>query len=558
MSVRYHTGKFPPTNIDWRAIASPLAEASTALARYDSFLGIIPNPEILIAPLMIQEAVTSSRIEGTQATVGDVLEFNAGNTDVSPSKRDDIRKVVNYQVAVEHADQMMDSDGLPLCGRVLKSAHRILLSGVRGEMKSPGMYRTEQNWIGTPETRIEDAGYVPAPPDAVEGLMAVWEDFANTSDTIPPLCKVAFAHAEFESIHPFYDGNGRIGRMVVPLMLRQDGLLSRPCFFLSEFFEKRNDEYQDRLRAVSASDDWTGWCLFFLRAVRDQARDNYSRASGIYTLNQSVKSDLSMRSGSAYVGPVVDRLFQSSIFSASDFSNIDEVNAQTARRLLKTLEEMGVIRTLRPGRGRRAAIMIFPDLLKLTDGSELRGLCSPEVARRRYRMPPAGQGRDRGIWTLGELRALWGLGEVTGRMKTAQSAHAAVVPGPLGTRLHSLCRESADEWVLQGPRGIPMGREAVRDRFERLVRKAGVPRHPLRNLRNSWKTFTHWTLCVDPEKIERMMGHAGRSVTERHYDRPEADMLAAAVAEAYRAHPYADGWGVSWDELGRESDTHAI
>lgn len=261
------------------------------------------------------------------------------------------------------------------------------------------------------------------------------------------------------------------------------------------------------------------------------------------------------------------------------------------------------------GMTRSQAEMARIVLRAVFDECELRGTCLANVARRRYRMPPAGSRRDAGVWTLGELRALWEasrgtymepwlvlsafggprvgeslgvrtaevelalpggtpvavvpivrqagrLGEVTDRLKTAQSAHAAVVPGPLGARLHALCAASDDEWVLQGPREAPMGREAVRDRFDRLVRSAGVPRHPLRNLRNSWETFTHWTLCVDPEKIERMMGHVGHSVTERHYDRPEADMLAAAVAEAYRAHPYADGWGVTWDELGRNRNSH--
>jgi hypothetical protein len=235
------------------------------------------------------------------------------------------------------------------------------------------------------------------------------------------------------------------------------------------------------------------------------------------------------------------------------------------------------------------------------DELELRGVCDAAVLHRRYRMPPAGETRDRGIWSLDELGAIWGAsrgtylepwlilsafggprvgeslgvrnaevaltrphgvpvavvpivrqatrdGDVTGRLKTAQSVHAAVVPGPLAERLHGLCLASEDEWILQAADGRPMRREAVRERFDRLLAKADVPRHPMRNLRNSWETYTHWVLCVDPEKIERMMGHVGRSVTERHYDRPEADALADAVARAYLAHPFQDGW----DELGRE------
>ena len=364
MSINYHIGKFPPANIDWEVIALPLAQASAVLARYDSFLGIIPNPEILIAPLMMQEAVISSRIEGTQASVGDVLEFNAGNTDVSPSKRDDIREVVNYQIAVEHAGNMLDN--LPVCGRVLKSAHRILLSGVRGELKSPGHYRTEQNWIGAYGSDITSARYIPAKPDDVEPLMKSWEEFVNRDD-IPSLYKIAIAHAEFESVHPFYDGNGRIGRMLVPLMMKNDGLLSHPCFFLSEFFEKRNEEYQDRLLNVSQSNDWTGWCKFFLDAIQKQAIVNNQKAVGIFNLNKELKERLARESNSAYSGIIIDKLFQSSIFSTPDFVNIDGVNPQTTRRLLKILEQLDVIRPLRKGSGRIPAIMVFPELLHLVD-----------------------------------------------------------------------------------------------------------------------------------------------------------------------------------------------
>jgi len=363
MSVSYHLGEFPPRNINWEALAPYLANASDALARYDSFLGIIPNPEILIAPMMMQEAVTSSRIEGTQATVGDVLEFNAGNTDVSPNKRDDIREVVNYQVAVETAERMMRD--MPLCGRVMRYAHEILLSGVRGEMKSPGRYRTDQNWIGVSGSRIEDARYIPAPPGALEGCMLAWETFVNRDD-LPSLYKTAVAHAEFESIHPFCDGNGRIGRMLVPLMMWKDGLLTNPCFYLSEFFDRCNSEYQDRLLAVSSEGDWTGWCQFFLRAVRDQAVENNKRVHGMYALNEDLKRRLAEKSGSAHASIVIDKLFEKAIFSRSEFVKIDGMDPQTVRRMLGILEKEGVIRTIRRGRGRTSSIMVFPELLSLT------------------------------------------------------------------------------------------------------------------------------------------------------------------------------------------------
>lgn len=230
------------------------------------------------------------------------------------------------------------------------------------------------------------------------------------------------------------------------------------------------------------------------------------------------------------------------------------------------------------------------------DECELREICDGSVGRYPYRMPSTGETRDKGIWSLDELGALWRtargtqlepwlilaafggprvgeslgvrrgevwlwdggevpvavvpivrqagrLGDVSDRLKTQWSSHAAVVPGPLGERLCSLCSTGGDGWILPGRRrDSPMNRELLRTRFDSLIASAGVPRHPIRNLRNSWETFTHWTLGVNPEKVERMMGHIGSSVTERHYDRPEAELLAAEISRAYAEHPYADGW----------------
>lgn len=230
MSVKYHEGKFPPTQLDWERLAIPLERASTAVSRYDSFLGIIPDSSIMLAPMLVQEAVASSRMEGTHATVGDVLAYEAGN-EFDSAKNDDVLEVVNYRRALHKSVEMLND--LPLSGRVLKSAHKILLHNVRGSFKSPGQYRNDQNWIGR-SNKIEEARYIPIPPEKLEDAMASWERFVNES-SMPSLIKVSIAHAEFESIHPFRDGNGRIGRMLVPLMLNLDGLISHPCLYLSEF-----------------------------------------------------------------------------------------------------------------------------------------------------------------------------------------------------------------------------------------------------------------------------------------------------------------------------------
>ena len=328
------------------------------------FLGIIPDPELLIAPLMVQEAVTSSRIEGTQATVEDVLVFEAGKTDSDPAKRNDIKEVVNYQYAVSEGERLLRS--LPISGRLLRAVHEVLLRGVRGQDRSPGIYRNDQNWIGI-NRNIEDARYVPISPDGVEEAMAKWERYVN-DDADPALIKVAIAHAEFESIHPFKDGNGRVGRIVVPLMMHAEHLISNPCFYLSEFFEHRNTEYQDRLLEVSRSDAWTEWCIFFLEAIATQASENNEKARQIFSLYEETRKTLTGATGSKSTEQVVEELFKAPIFSAKTITSVDGVGEKTAQRLLRSMKELGIVRELMPHSGQRAAILVFPRLLEITEG----------------------------------------------------------------------------------------------------------------------------------------------------------------------------------------------
>lgn len=365
MPVQYHYGKFPPDNLNWEALSKPLVEAAGALAAYNTFLELIPNSDILVSPMMQQEAVASNKIEGTQATVGEVFEYQAGNTDVSASLESDIIEVINYRLALDKAADMLSE--LPLSGRVLKEAHRVLLNGVRGKLKSPGMYRIEDNWIGSPGSKIEEAKFVPIKLDLLDYAMFNWETYVNDEE-ITPLIKIAVSHAEFESIHPFYDGNGRIGRMLIPIMLWNEGLLSHPCFYLSSFFDRRNDEYRDKLLCVSRDNAWTEWCLFFLEAIKTQAIDNHVKAKEIFSLNREIKKQLSAETASSGVYPVVDKLFFSPIFSVSEFIKIDDVDAQVARRLLHTLESMGHLVVIRKGSGRRSAMMAFPKLFEITEG----------------------------------------------------------------------------------------------------------------------------------------------------------------------------------------------
>ena len=367
MTVRYHEGKFPPDNLDWGRIAPHLARASSEVARYDSFLGVIPDRDLLLSPMLTAEAANSSRIEGTRATMSDVLAYEAGITLIDPEKRNDIQEVLNYRNAIHVAERMLQE--LPLTGRFLRSAHEVLLQGVRGEMKSPGRYRTDKVWIG-PNSDITNARYIPPDANNVPDAMARWECYVNDDDVIP-LIKAAVAHAEFESIHPFADGNGRIGRIAIPLMLEMDEVISGPCFYLSEFFEHKNTEYQDRLLAVSESNEWTEWCIFFLDAVATQAKENNRKANGVYELYKRVTEYLAntVRSDSAV--KIAPHLFSMPIFPTTIFTNYAGLTPTTAKRVINALKQEQIVIEIEPHRGSKPAVLAFPELLEIVENVSL-------------------------------------------------------------------------------------------------------------------------------------------------------------------------------------------
>ncbi len=247
----------------------------------DGMLAAIPNPNILLAPLTTQKAVFSSKIEGTQATLAEVLEFESGRVPKSSSKKEDIHEVRNYRSAMREASEALKT--LPLCQRVVREAHSKLLAGVRGQGKSPGEYRRIPVWIGPPGCDINNARFVPIQADRILDAMKVWEHYIhkNVEDR---LVQIAVLHAEFEAIHPFLDGNGRMGRMLVPLMMWQYGLIREPIFYISAYFENQRDAYYESLLAVSRDQDWTSWTLFFLGAVKAQAEDNLKKTKSILDL----------------------------------------------------------------------------------------------------------------------------------------------------------------------------------------------------------------------------------------------------------------------------------
>ncbi len=366
--VQYHAGAFPPAHLEWERLIPLLGTTAAAVARYDGVLAAVPNPAVLLSPLTTQEAVLSSRIEGTEATFDEVLEFEAegGAGDRPPERVAEIQEVLNYRRALREAERMMAE--LPLCLRVISAAHRLLMDGVRGHGKGPGELRRVPNWIGPPGCSIEEARFVPISAGHLPAAMAAWERYAN-DEADDRLVQLAILHAEFEALHPFLDGNGRLGRMLVPLFLWQAGLIRAPMFYLSAYLEARRDEYYERLLAVSRAGDWTGWCRFFLEATRRQAEENHRKASGILSLYESMKPRLRELTRSQYGVQALDWMFERPIFKSSDFVASGGIPAPTAKRILRVLQESGVLRVMTPARGRRPAILGFPALLNVAEGS---------------------------------------------------------------------------------------------------------------------------------------------------------------------------------------------
>jgi Fic family protein len=346
-----------------------LGPARAALARFDGILGALPNAAVLLSPLMTQEAVLSSRIEGTQATMGEVLEFEAGAApkDADPRQTADIQEVLNYRKAMGRAVELLND--LPLCQRVLKEAHQVLLEGVRGKGKAPGEYRRIPNWIGPPGCAIEQAKYVPISSERLPAAMDRWERYIHT-DAPDRLVQLAMLHAEFEALHPFLDGNGRLGRMFVPLFLFSIKALRSPMFYISAYLEARRDEYYERLLAVSRNGDWTGWCVFFLKALTDQARENHDKAAAILKLYTVEKDRIMELTHSRFAIKGLDFIFNRPIFSSSAFSEESGVPDESARKILKTLRKNGFFKTLRESKGRQPAILAFRELLNIAEGRE--------------------------------------------------------------------------------------------------------------------------------------------------------------------------------------------
>lgn len=367
--VRYHLGKFPPSDLEWQKLIPLIGPANAALGRYDAFLTAIPNKHILLSPLIAQEAVLSSKIEGTHVTIGEVFEYEAGSSSMPETKRGDAEEVLNYRKAMLNC--VAELQNRPFSQHILRSAHSILMQGVRGKDKTPGSYRTEQNWIGERNSTIDTASFIPISPEQLQPAMDTWEHYVNDTSQPDVLVQLAIVHLEFEALHPFKDGNGRLGRMIIPLILFQRGLLQSPDFYMSGYFEANRDEYIERMRIVSRDNDWTQWCVFFLKGIRTQADENEEKARKILELYNKIKIAIAESTHSQHAIKAVDFIFRFPIFTTPLFINGSKIPKTTATRIVNVLADRGFISPLREGKGRRAGIFAFGELLNITEEGNL-------------------------------------------------------------------------------------------------------------------------------------------------------------------------------------------
>ena len=333
MKKPYIPNKLPLDGLDYNPIISIVSEANRLIARYDGLLESIPNKYVFLTPLMTQEAVLSSKIEGTQATFQEVLEFEADDHKHN-EKRADIEEIKNYRNAIQQAVLMLEK--LPLCMRIIKKAHSVLLSGVRGSGKAPGVYRSIQNWIGPPGAAIEKASYIPPEPSGIANYLSNLEKYLNIDDK-DIIIQSAIIHAQFELIHPFLDGNGRIGRMLIPLFLYSKNVMSEPVFYISEYFEANRAQYYNKLNKISSENNWTAWISFYLKAVIEQSKNNITKINKIRSLYEVYKEQIYTITKSKRIIQIIDTLFTIPIFKSSQFAKMSGIPQKTSERYIKQL-----------------------------------------------------------------------------------------------------------------------------------------------------------------------------------------------------------------------------
>lgn len=348
----------PPTLDLDLGLVGALSDADRAIGELGGTGGWLLDPHLLIRPFLRREAVLSSKIEGTEATMTDLVLFEAA---APPPARSDVREVFNYVKALE--DATAPDRALPLSLRLIRDMHRTLMTGVHGGYATPGEFRRSQNWIGPPGCLLNDATYVPPPVEEMHACLDALERYLHGPSDIPPLLRVALVHYQFEAIHPFLDGNGRVGRLLVSLLLLEWGLLPKPLLYLSAYFEANRSEYYERLLAVSTAGDWAGWARFFLEGVASESADVIHRAKRMQALRDEYHARLQVTRASALLLKLVDHLFGQPAIRIAMAEEVLGITFRAASLNVQKLVDAGILQEI-TGR-KRNRVFVAHEILGL-------------------------------------------------------------------------------------------------------------------------------------------------------------------------------------------------
>lgn len=357
----YIPQNLPIENLDWSRFVSLIGPANREVARFDAFLESLPHAGILISPLTTREAQFSSKIEDIHTTLSEIYEFQA-DPKALEDRKEDFQEVLNYQEAVQYAKNKLDE--IPLSSRLLKETHGVLMRGVRGRQKCPGEFRTGQVFIGSREAGIDRSDFVPPEAQHVPDLFSNLEKYFHYQEK-DTLVQLAIIHAQFEIIHPFWDGNGRLGRMLLPLFLYYKKVLSYPYFYISEYLEKHRIKYYNKLNNVSKNAQWEDWIQFFLEAVFEQSKVNIDKANTILKLYNALKVEVTEHVKTQYSFPALDTIFTMPLFSMSDFKSYSNIPKSSAHRIINKFKARGIVASFREASGNRPELFFFPSLLEI-------------------------------------------------------------------------------------------------------------------------------------------------------------------------------------------------
>lgn len=338
-----------PPKLEWdNSLVSLVSRADLALGTLSGLGENLPNPHLLINPFIRREAVLSSRIEGTRSSLSDLLLFEATKLE----RQSDVKEVQNYVRAIEYGLKRLEE--LPLSLRLIRELHAILMEEVRGELATPGEFRQSQNWIGPPGCTLNEATFVPPPVHEMQDSLGQLEKFLHADTDLPPLAELALIHYQFETIHPFLDGNGRIGRLLITLFLCQQGILTKPLLYLSAFFERHRQEYYELLLGISQRGTWRQWLEFFLQAVVEQSSDAVQRARRLLSLHQDYHQLSLKKHLPPTAGQLIELIFTRPILNARTVQTSLGVTFPAAQKAINMLEGESILAEITGARRNKA------------------------------------------------------------------------------------------------------------------------------------------------------------------------------------------------------------